>query len=167
VRATALAAAAALVTAACRPGHAPLADCAGDLSGVWQALDDDGRPIDGRAFDVRDARPFVEVYPMWDTTRPAGGRKPAASTDPAAPPPARVESPWRIRLERAGATVTGTLAVRVTLAGTTCSLTQPARVADCRGQRATLDLAVPRAVDPATCALTEGPERLRFTLERR
>jgi hypothetical protein len=136
------AALATLLLAACRPGHAALADCSGNLSGVWRADAD-------HAFDVRDHGASLELYAMWNTATPTS-------------------SPWRVHLAReaAGADPAGSLTTRVTTPTGTCKLDLPARLHACRGARATLELAVPRALDPTACVLAATPEHLVYTLER-
>jgi putative membrane protein len=130
-----------------RPAAQLLDDCGGSLAGVWH----DGAD----RFDIRDDGAHVTVFPMWDTSRPDDGDKLAT-----------ILSPWRIELTRAGTLLVGTLSYRITQAGKTCEVSQPARIGECSGRRATLALATAAAVDPATCALAAAPVRREFHLQR-
>jgi len=137
-----------------------LADCSGSLTGVWRDA------TAARAFDIRDDGAHVWAYPMWDSSRPDDGDKAPLLTDPAAPPPALVLSPWRLELTRGGAHVVGTLRYRITQLGKTCDISQPAHLADCHDRQATLVVATAAAVDATTCSLPLPPRRIEYHLER-
>ncbi len=160
---------------ACRRSTPQLASCREPLSGVWLASSSDpdreavpGAPLRGDerlGFDVRDDAGGLSIYPLWDTSRPTGGKSPLAASPSAAPPPL-VLSPWRITLTRAGDAAVGTIAWRLTQAGRTCAVQQPARLSACSGRRAILDLTLAPSVDPATCVLSAPPRRLSLALTR-
>ena len=155
---------------ACR--RAPDVDsCREPLGGVWLARPDGTVPAaplvgDERlAFDVRDDGKSIALYPLWDSSRPPGGKTPLA-TDPSAPPARLSLSPWRITLGRAGDIAVGTISWRVTQSGRSCQLEQPARLSACRERNAVLELTLAPVVDAATCALAAPPVRLGFALTR-
>lgn len=105
----------ALLVAACRETPADLADCNGDVAGVW-------RDQHGRRYHLWDERKAIEVFPMWDTSVLDGGVK-------TAPP---ILSPLRIRLER----TEGHVSQRVD----GCVVKRRAALGACRGRSAVLDL---------------------------
>lgn len=160
-----------LAAAACRPTPAPVDSCREPLTGVWLARTDGvvpAAPLHGDerlGFDVRDEAGGIAVYPLWDSSRPPGG-KTALASDPGAPPAPLALSPWRISLTRAGDAAVGTIAWRVSQAGRTCQVKQPARLSACHNRKAMLELTLATTVDPSSCAVAAAPTRLSFSLER-
>jgi hypothetical protein len=152
-----------LLVTACRPAPPELHSCRDALGGVWIVRA--GSPVpaaplrgDERlAFDVREEPGGLALYPLWDSSRPPGGKTASAP----------VLSPWRIHLTRAGDAAVGTISWRVSQAGQTCQVKQPARLSACLNQGAMLQLTLAASVDPSTCAIAAPPTRLEFKLERR
>ena len=148
-------------TAAACHRTAPLDSCRDPLSGVWLARVDAPVPAaplrdDERlGFDVRDDHGSIAVYPLWDSSRPAGGKRPALAL-----------SPWRITLTRAGEAAVGSVSWRVTQDGHVCTVKQPARLSGCHNQEARLELTLAETIDPSSCAVAAAPTRRSFTLSR-
>ena len=116
----------------------------------------------------RDGR--VDLYAAWDSSRSAAAPKPLASADPAAPAaPAPVFSPLRISLRRRGEVLEGTAAFRIAQGGRTCTVSAPARLSGCAGDRAVLSAPVEvRAdVDLDACAPLSAPAMADVPLRRR
>jgi hypothetical protein len=159
------------VASACRRTPPEVDSCRAPLGGVWLARSGGAlaaAPLRGDerlGFDVRDEGKSLLLYPLWDSSRPAGA-KPPLSTDPSAPPAPLVLSPWRLTLTRAGDAAVGTIRFRVTQAGRTCPVEQPARLSACHGRHALLELTLATSVDASTCALATPPTRLGFALTR-
>jgi hypothetical protein len=110
------------------------------------------------AFDLRDERAGLALYPLWDSSRfEASGQKSAT----------HLRSPWRIRLTRAGDAAVGTIAFRDVQNGHVCTVEQPARLSGCHNQDAVLVLDLVETIDPSTCAATSAPARRTFTHSRR
>jgi hypothetical protein len=150
---------------ACAPTPPPLASCRGDLGGVWLARADGpvpgATPLTGDerlAFDLRDERAGLALYPLWDSSRFEASATKSAT---------HLRSPWRIRLTRAGDAAVGTLAFRDVQGGHVCTIEQPARLSGCHNQDAVLVLDLVEKVDPSTCAVLSAPSRRTFTLSRR
>jgi hypothetical protein len=139
----------------------PLDSCRDPLSGVWLARSDTPVPAaplrgDERlGFDVRDERGSIAIYPLWDSSRPAGGKTAAMQL-----------SPWRITLTRAGDAAVGTISWRVTQDGQVCTVKQPARLSACQNQGARLELTLAETISPSSCAVASPPTRRSFTLTR-
>jgi hypothetical protein len=139
----------------------PVDSCRDPLSGVWLAEADTPVPAaplrgDERlAFDVRDEHGSIALYPLWDSSRPAGGKRAALAL-----------SPWRITLTRAGQAAVGSVSWRVTQDGRVCGVKQPARLSECHNRSARLELDLAETVDPSTCAVSAPPTRRTFTLTR-
>jgi hypothetical protein len=159
--AAAAAAATALAASACRRTPPEVASCRDPLAGVWLARTDGvvpGAPLRGDeqlGFDLREEGGSLAIYPLWDTSRPPGGKSGAVAL-----------SPWRIVLTRAGEAAVGTISWRTTQAGHTCLVKQPARLSGCHNRDAVLDLTLAGNIDPSTCAVAAAPTRLQLTLER-
>ena len=152
--------AAACAAAACHRAP-PVDSCRAPLSGVWLAQGEASVPAaplrgDERlAFDVRDEHGSIALYPLWDSSRPAGGKRPALAL-----------SPWRITLTRAGEAAVGSVSWRVTQDGHVCTVKQPARLSGCHNQEARLELTLAETIDPSSCAVAAAPTRRSFTLSR-
>ena len=138
---------AALAALGCRR-PAPLASCADDLAGVWAVPDEPTASGEPRRYHVIDRGGAIELYPMFDDSVVAPGDRKATTAD------AVIAAPAAIDLTRAAdGTLTGTLVRRFQRGAATCILRTPARLHDCAGDRATLEvtpLAPP--VDWARCA---------------
>lgn len=135
----------ALLLAACKPSRPIIHTCADPVGGVWR--------VDAtHRYHIYDLGRTIELYPMWDATVPPDGKKAILGTDPLAPPdPTPIYSPPRIELMRDGERLEGSAKFRLTRAGVTCDVVQPARMTGCAGGAATLSIREVRAVDPATC----------------
>jgi hypothetical protein len=116
----------------------PLRSCADPLDGVWRG--------GGEAYHVVDHGRGVEIYAMFDTTRPPTGDK--RSSD-------EVYAPVVFDLTRAappgGARLAGTRSQRVTRGAKVCSIELPAEIAACGGGRITLRYELDRGVDWNRC----------------
>lgn len=152
------------LAAACRPSPPKVTSCADQLAGVWSAAGGDPAR---RYVIIDDGRRPVEIFPMWDTTRPPSGRKPQLVADPAAGDPgATVVSPFWITLTRAGAGLEGTTSYRLSRGERTCEVRQPARIPRCADGVVVLALEGAADVDLGTCAIRSAAPATEVALRR-
>jgi hypothetical protein len=136
-------AAAAVALAACA-GREPPSDCGGDLRGVWGT-------DDGRRFDVILTERGWEMFPMFDDR-------------PRELPPGVVAAPSMLELPATGEDpLEGTFTRRYERGAKVCRTITVARLHDCRGGRAALDVAPPPPPDFTTC--TDAPTPVTLATE--
>jgi len=133
---------AAALAAGCDRGPAPLADCGGDLRGIWHVSET------GARWQVAIGRGGRwELYPLVDERPPV--------------PAGTVAAPAFFAFERApaGATeLTGTLTRRFERGAALCPVQTLARLHGCHGDRAVLEVAAPQPPsDFTTCSAPTGP----------
>ncbi len=150
-------------TAACSSDR-PLGSCADSLAGVWRADPDPaaaaGEPGPHR-YHIVDTGDQLEVYAMFDTTRPPDGFK---ATNP------EIYAPVVFDLDRVtppgGARITGQRKQRVTRDGVICPIELPAEITGCRGETITLRYEIDRGIDWARCGARQTGRWRSITLHR-
>jgi hypothetical protein len=124
-----------IALAACRPAPPSLDSCDDDLAGVWRVDGKDATTPSGepRRYFVVDLRRAIEIYPMFDDSLLApSDRKETTAT-------ALIVAPAAFDLARDA----GFQTRRFMRGNDSCTIRTPARIHDCKADRATLELVPP------------------------
>ncbi|MEM9489360.1 MAG: hypothetical protein AAGC55_09460 [Myxococcota bacterium] len=133
-----------------------LADCDDSLSGMWRS---DSRAPSGQPwqFHIVDRGQTIEVYPIFDDSRPPPGM---------VADPHTWYSPRVFDLRRLGRTIVGQRSGRATRDGTQCNLTQQAAIRSCRGAELTLAWIDTSQINWTTCTALSAPRWTRVMMRR-